>query len=374
MPATRFQSSSSSTLKFATLAAALANVPIGAWTFAVLLKRIVDPTGSTNFDGLAYLLSGSGAGVTEAGLSLTGGDALFSDVAGLNNSNQGTNPFTVTGTAETYIVVGSRAAGTGTVLYDRYAKSSNTWIHNTPGGSTLPDQIAATMLEIGAWEGGDLIDDSYVGVVGIWSAAMSSTQKEELSANWRTSDWWNNSVGAPKFIAELNVAAASVVDLAQNATGLSVTGTSLDAAETLVGWTYDGTGVVAPPSGIPGIGVGTIGMGTIGGRGVTADATGPVVNLTTPVTYKMSDETSKDSYSFSFDVNEACQAWKAKVVSNPTDAHTLGTQVEAGGAIAAGGTVSGSITYSELVAAGIGAEGDKRLKFFAQDLAGNWSA
>ena len=105
----------------------------------------------------------------------------------------------------------------------------------------------------------------------------------------------------------------------------------------------------------------------------SVDVTPPTVNLTSSLTQKISDEATKDSYSYSFAIDEACQAWKIKVVSNEVDIHTAGTQVEAGGAVGSGATVSGQITYAELVAAGVGPEGEKRLKFFGQDTAGNWS-
>lgn len=103
------------------------------------------------------------------------------------------------------------------------------------------------------------------------------------------------------------------------------------------------------------------------------DIEAPVVNLTSSLTHKMSDETGNDAYAYSFVVSEAAQAWKIKLVSNASDLHSSGTLVESGGAIAAGATVTGSITYAELVSAGVGGEGDKLLKVFAQDIAGNWS-
>jgi hypothetical protein len=104
-----------------------------------------------------------------------------------------------------------------------------------------------------------------------------------------------------------------------------------------------------------------------------ADVIPPTVNLTSPSTFKMSDESTKDAYNYTFSANEAGQAWKIKVVDNAADVHTAGTQVESGGSFTSGQVISGSITYAELVAAGMGAEGVKILKFFAQDTAGNWS-
>lgn len=123
------------------------------------------------------------------------------------------------------------------------------------------------------------------------------------------------------------------------------------------------------PDSNTGYGDGTYGDGTYGVR-TSADSTPPTVNVTTG-TGKISDETGKDSYAYSFTVDEAVQAWEVRVVANASDPRGSGTLVESGGA--ASGTISGSITYAELNAAGQGAEGQKILKFFAQDTAGNWS-
>jgi hypothetical protein len=43
-------------------------------------------------------------------------------------------------------------------------------------------------------------------------------------------------------LIEFNVTASSLVDLAGNANSLNFTGTTLDAAETLNSWNFDGTG------------------------------------------------------------------------------------------------------------------------------------
>jgi hypothetical protein len=117
-----------------------------------------------------------------------------------------------------------------------------------------------------------------------------------------------------------------------------------------------------------------------GGRGFAADIftefydiAPPIVNLTTPTTHRMSDESTKDSYSYSFTVDENITEWKIKLVSSTTDPHTAGTQLESGGAVNAGTPIAGSITYAELVAAGVGAEGTKVVKFFSKDSFNNWS-
>ncbi len=49
----------------------------GAFTFAYVFKRVID---NAAFHGGVYLLSGSGAGVAEAGVGLDNADALFADI------------------------------------------------------------------------------------------------------------------------------------------------------------------------------------------------------------------------------------------------------------------------------------------------------
>lgn len=242
MGALRFQSASTSTLKWTSLASALSLVSDGAWTAAWLLKRNTNPV---NFDALGYLLSGAGAGVVQAGCSIETTDGMVTDISSQPNSNTGSVAWTFTESTPV-ILVGAKATGTVRPTYSKYVKASTTWTHDAPsGGATLPNGIASTMLEIGAWEGGDLLDDCHIGVVAFWEGDMTNSQKQELATNWQTSDWWNNTLGTPMFLVELNVAGASVTDLAGNASSLTVSGTSLDAAETLTSWNFNGTGAVA---------------------------------------------------------------------------------------------------------------------------------
>jgi hypothetical protein len=102
------------------------------------------------------------------------------------------------------------------------------------------------------------------------------------------------------------------------------------------------------------------------------DSTPPTPNLTTG-SARMSAQTGKDTFPYSFTVDEACQAYQIRVVNSSADPFPSGNIVEAGGAIAAGGTASGSISYTELVAAALANEGGMVVKVFVQDSAGNWS-
>jgi len=223
-------------VRWTTLAAALQNVSDGAFTCAALVRGVGMTVGA-DFDAIAYLLSGTGNGVVEAGLSFDAADQLVCD-NGTTAPSSGTSLVDAT----TYIVVTKKAAGTVRVTYDWFP-FGGAWSHAAPGGgNTTPDQTAATMLEIGSWQNGSDLFDGYIGLVGFWEGDMTNLQTEALSTNWRTSDWWTHAFGQPKFLCELNVAGSSLTDLAGNASALTATGTTLDGAQTLNSWNFNGTG------------------------------------------------------------------------------------------------------------------------------------
>lgn len=218
-------------LKWTTLASALANVSDGAWTYAALFKR----SGTGTFDALGYLLSGSGAGTAKAGMTITNVDVLNIDIVGGASTST-----TFTNTSSPYLFVLSKGSGAATPRLAWKLGSGGSWTHENLS-SAVNDQIAATMLEIGAWQGGDFFA-GWIGVIAWWEGAMSDANKEALDDNWRTSDVWNSAHGNPQFLAECNVAGASVVDLAGNASVLTATGTTLDSGETLDNWNFNGVG------------------------------------------------------------------------------------------------------------------------------------
>lgn len=231
----RLTSSGSNRVKWTTLAATLADVGDGAFTMAIAVKRATD---DASFHGLMYGLSGTGDGTVEQGMSLNGSDLMVIDDGGFPAST-----LAITGTTETYFLVLSKAAGSGAVIHSRYVKSTTTWTHQGPGNRA--DQIDFTMIEVGAWQNGDFFN-GWVAVAAWWEGDMTQVNKEALVTNWRTSDLWTSAHGTPKFLVEFNVAGGSLVDLAGNASGITVTGTSLDAAESFASWNYDGTGAAAP--------------------------------------------------------------------------------------------------------------------------------
>jgi len=230
-------------LNWTTVTSDLANVSDGAWTMAALLKRNATPAVTK---GIMYLVSGAGGTATEAGLSFgrgVGNNAPFLDLTG-GGSNA--FPSLLSSTTDTYLLVVSKGSGTVAPRLGWKQEPGGAWTHED-ADTTVADQIASTGVHIGMWLGGEFIE-AHIGLVGIWEGAMSDAHKEALDNNWRTSDWWNSAHGTPKFLVELNVATASLVDLAENASVPSHVGTTLDAAETLDDWNFDGIGEVLQPA------------------------------------------------------------------------------------------------------------------------------
>ncbi len=226
-------------LKWTTLASALANTSDGAVTMAVLLKL----SDLTHFSGLAYLLSGAGAGTTEFGLSFSPSvTGPLIDAGGGFSFPGGADPSINT----TYLWIVSKAAGTVNPRIGVQAAGGAMSHFDNDVGGTMSDQAASAQIQIGTWQDTDFME-GWIGVVAFWEGAMSEADKEAIGAAWATSAMWESPHGQPTFLAELNVAGASVVDLAGNASSLAVSGSpALDAAETLGDWTFDGTGLVFP--------------------------------------------------------------------------------------------------------------------------------
>lgn len=106
------------------------------------------------------------------------------------------------------------------------------------------------------------------------------------------------------------------------------------------------------------------------------DSTPPVVTVTAgPTPARISAVTGFDEADFTFQVDEACQAWEVRAVGDPSDPRDTGDPlVLSGGALAASIPVPTTVTFDDLDAAGVaGSDGVKVLKVYAEDIAGNWS-
>lgn len=208
------------------------------------MVAVVKWVGVGDFNAVSYLLAG--AGTTQAGLSYSS-----STTHGIVDVLAGSN-FTsvINNTANPYMFAVSKGAGSVAPKLGWKLGSGGAWTHDT-AGTALNDQSAANAIDVGVWQSTGDPANAWIGVVAWYEGAMSDVNKEALDDNWRTSDLWNSAHGTPTFLIECNVAAASVVDLAGNASVSSHVGTTLDAGETLNSWNFDGTGVAAAPPPLP---------------------------------------------------------------------------------------------------------------------------
>lgn len=225
----RFNPASTTTIVWGTLATVLQNVSDGAWTIACPIR--FNAVGGGSFHALGYM---KGSGVVKAGFSINAaGPSPVVDI-GSGPTAVGLNPSASTD----YMYVVAHTAG-GTVTFSRYIKSTDTWAHNTPA-TVLSDQIASNSIELGAWQGADLLD-GWMPAWACWEGKMGQTDVEALSVGWKTSSLYASAFGAPKFLTQLNT--TSPTDMMGNGSAVTVTGGSVDGAQTVSGWLFDGTGV-----------------------------------------------------------------------------------------------------------------------------------
>ncbi|HDK26931.1 MAG TPA: hypothetical protein ENG48_07585 [Candidatus Atribacteria bacterium] len=114
---------------------------------------------------------------------------------------------------------------------------------------------------------------------------------------------------------------------------------------------------------------------------IILDTSLPVVTISGPDVSKISKVSGKNVCSFSFTVNDDFVEYKVKVVASSGAAHDTGTQIPTtGGSVNMSGSGSFSaddpincqIYGADLESADAG-DGDKIIKVFAKDSAGNWS-
>lgn len=114
---------------------------------------------------------------------------------------------------------------------------------------------------------------------------------------------------------------------------------------------------------------------------ITVDTTAPVITISAgPDATRISKVAGKDVSVVQWSSDSALQAYKVKVVPSTSSLENAGTVIPAaggstnvaGGAVAAGTTITTSIHGADLESASAG-DGAKIVKVFGQDLAGNWS-
>jgi len=144
-----------------------------------------------------------------------------------------------------WIVVMTRASGASTPRYHlKNLTTGAAWTHVNAAGPSSANPRDCTgpngHIEIGSYNNG--AQEIFLGdiaVVGFWDGInLSDSQCEALSANKRTSDWYNNPGGAPTFLTELTsmfpINYGTQQTLPIIVTGATPIGTVIDN-----GWAFD---------------------------------------------------------------------------------------------------------------------------------------
>ena len=217
--------------RFSVVAAALGNASANGCTVAVV-HRLLNLSG---FKAMGYLTTPLFS-TAEMGMSVSDNNLFCDASAGPGGGGVGP-PFAA---AEPYLSVMTHASTVSAAIrFHQYRKSTDAWA--TPVDRTGGDQGAGASLELGAWVGGDFYN-GWIALMAIWAGIMSDTHVQALKTNWRTSDFWLSAHGTPVCLIEGNT--LSLVDLAGNATSLATNGTAptLDGAETMSSFNFDGIG------------------------------------------------------------------------------------------------------------------------------------
>lgn len=223
-------------LKWATLATALQNAPTAAWTMLFGIKHRVL---TSQYQAYGYLLSGTGNGAVQMGLSVNPTNDPISDLS--------TSPFQFTSldpvAGENTLYVVSKATGTATANASKKVGPTGSWVTQA-ANATKGNASAAAQLQLGTWQidPTDMLD-GWEAVVAIWNVALTQTQREACGANWKTSDIYAAHPTKPLLLLEMNVPKTDLINIGTAAISAPTSvGTTLDTAETFADWNFDGYG------------------------------------------------------------------------------------------------------------------------------------
>jgi hypothetical protein len=225
--------------RWSTLSTGLAALPSAAWTFAILLKREV-----TGVKAIFELANSADA----SRLYMWHGTNEWGVTVGVNEDFGTTATAILSDLADTYIMVFTKASGTSAMrIHRRNVSTSVTARENTTTVANGTAMGVDGYLYVGADRFASWGFEGWMGLFGAWDVNMSDAQTDELWATNRTSDWYNSSAAQPVFLSELTTLAAP--DITGNSGIDSNFNGTLDYAETLEGWIFDGD---TPPPPTPG--------------------------------------------------------------------------------------------------------------------------
>lgn len=228
-------------LKWASLDAALSNLPTAAWTLLFGVRH----ANMSNWQGYGYLLSGTGAGVSEVGLSKSKSatEDLTCDRDPAHGSTFSWASLDPAVNQDT-LFVASKAAGSATANASKKVGVSGSWSHGaatSPGGNAS----AADQLQLGIWQLSSIDAlNGYLAVAAMWNVELTQAQRIACGATWKTSDIWNaHPTVRPLLLMECNVPKTALTNLGSSVIDTpSSSGVTLASGQTFGGWNFDGYG------------------------------------------------------------------------------------------------------------------------------------
>lgn len=237
--------------RFDSLATALANTSGAAHTLFIV-ARPHTAASAASYDGLLSLGDAT-TGIKSALERASNTGVIYWDSS--QSTPDVTSSHTITTNVSDYWIlvvarISDTAATTSTRFHWRNLSQLGNWTHSDATSSVAAAfSSSATALRIACYSNAADLSPWVYAACGAFNYALSDAQVEAAfganGAALATSDIWTASGGAPVALIECNVAAASLVDLAGNATSIAVGGApTLNTGEAPANYTFDGTGVV----------------------------------------------------------------------------------------------------------------------------------
>lgn len=243
MPSIQVGATNAARIAFSPITAALGDLVSGAGTIAILWK----PGTTASGDGCA--LTNAGASVFNHSISIDTNVWADDDTARWIHAPATYGP---ANTTDWYITVLDWPSGTAQTerFHEVNLTASSAWRHvdgvidnATPGAAVG----TAGVFRVGYSGDNPLPSGMQIALVAVWNVRLTDANVAALSANKKTSDWYNNAAGQPIFLwqaASDSISAPANSQLIaghtyssgdSNLTGLTIGG---DPAG---GWTFDGT-------------------------------------------------------------------------------------------------------------------------------------
>lgn len=248
MPSVQWGATNTAHFTFTPVSSALANLPNGAGTIAILWKP---PTAATAQDGAGLTDSGNPAPTNWYHMISNGTGAKWTD-------DDGTGLVVVTTGApngtDWFITVVDWPAG-GAALERFHSVDQTTagaWVHSNSTGNNAGNRAGPGTGWFRVGYSGDftMTSGTQIALVGAWAGvALGDTNAALLNANKKTSDWYSNPAGKPTFLCEVtSLTPSDLIGGSTFSSGNSTTTNLSVGGDPAGGWTFDGIGAVPAPA------------------------------------------------------------------------------------------------------------------------------